>query len=367
MLFIGVMIVCFIVGFCFNDTRTVGLVGLMVLAYLAGAANPITTIDYSTYLVHYNALGWETSPFERGYTQLALLFSNHGVSYAQFRVCFAVLAFVALFLGVCMFTKNVALFAGLYGVSVFFNDATQIRNLMMISIVILGAGFLAQDKPSLKILGVGILWLSTQFHDLGFVFFLLLVPLSFVKFKTLLKFYKIIVPLLFGLGFIFSITSNSSIIQIISNFLTRFSSRNNSAQNVIANFGRGNSNSTTILMWVTLLLFSFALLMLVKIAGHSQLETPKIKILFIGSAIAMLVAFLIVLAPDYSRISRNAFLFFLILMCVVVDQNAISFSRNHLSRIFLLVSVLMLTTYVNTTIWGPLYVNSIPYIARIKN
>lgn len=366
-LFVGTLFICFTVSFFFRENRLIGFIALMVFAYLAGDANPVATTDYSVYWNHYNMLGWETSPFEKGYTEFSLLFSNYGFNYAQFRLIFAFLAFIILFISVCMFTKNVALFAGLYGITVLFNDATQIRNLMMIALVILGTALMSRENIAVKIGGVITLLVATQFHDLGFVFLIILGPLGFIKIEILRKYYKYVVYMLFGLGIIFTSASSASVVQLFSSFLIRFSSRSDSASNVITSFGRGNSTSTTIMVWLMLILFSLALTMLVNSANRLGMNQGQLKYLFVGSAIAMLVAFLIVLAPDYSRISRNAFLFFLILLSKVVEEKKkIKISEKNIAKIFLVLSVLVFTTYENTVIWGPTYIDSIPYLAKIK-
>ncbi|VDG32748.1 hypothetical protein [Lactobacillus brevis] [Lactiplantibacillus mudanjiangensis] len=367
MLYISTMIICLVASLFLSKTKVLGFLALMVLAYFAGAANPLTTIDYPVYLNHYNLLGSEVSPFEKGYTQLSLLFFNHGFDYASFRICFAFLACLILFLGVSLFIKNIALFASIYGLTVFFNDATQIRNLMMISLVILGAGLLTKKKRSIKLLGILILWFSTQFHDLGFIFLLSFVILYFMSMALLHRLYKYIVFTLFGLGFIFSVAGNSSVVKVLASFLSRFSSRSDSAANVINSFGRGTSTRIIVFMWIALIIYSLVLMVLLNAASSLDINKDKLKILFIGSSVSMTVAFLIVLAPDYSRISRNAFLFLLILLCMVIEHKKfLVISFKNAPKIVLILALLISTTYVNTSIWGSVYYDSIPYLAKIK-
>lgn len=368
MLFLITIFICFLSSLVLKNTRITGFFALMVFAFLAGAADPATTTDYSVYETHYNLLGYEVSPFEKGYTNLSMLFSSHGYTYNSFRLFFAILACLILFIGVCMFTKKVALFAGMYGLTIFFNDATQIRNLMMISLVVLGAGLLTYKNPVLKLIGIGVLIISTQFHDLGFLFALVLIVLSTVNGEILYKYYKYVVGILFGLGALFSVGSRTSIINIFSTFLTKFSSRTNSAENVINSFGRGNSWSTIIVVWVSLIILSIVLVKLkdILLLAKEGRQAFKIKILFIGSSISMLVSFLIVIAPDYSRVSRNAFLFFLIMVCMCFENsNFKNVIKNNATLIFLLLVVLASTTYINTTIWGSNYYDSIPYLMRL--
>lgn len=367
MLFGFTIFICFLSSVFFSKTKFIGLIALIVFAFLAGNANPSTTLDYQVYLNHYNLLGWEASPFEKGYTDLSLLFSRLGYTYAQFRLFFAILAFLILFVGICLFTNKVALFSGVYGITVFFNDATQIRNLMMISLVVLGAGLLSKRRSLYKVMGIFVILLSTQFHDLGFVYALIIIPLSFCNIIVLQRIYKYAVLVLYVLGFVSTIFSHISIVKLLATFLMKFSSRSNSAENVITNFGRGNSYSTTIMMWITLLLVSILFTELTRICMRADVDQQKVKLLYVGSAISMIVVFFIVLAPDYSRISRNAFLFVIILLCVTLEQKrVISLTKKNMVRLALLLSVLTLTTYINTKIWGAPYAESIPYLAQLK-
>lgn len=367
-IFIITILICFISSIFMSNTKVIGFFALMVFAYLAGSPDPNHILDYSVYENHYNILKWEVSPFEKGYTNLSLLFYNRGLEYAQFRLIFAILACVILFVGVCLFTKKVALFAGLYGITVFFNDATQIRNLMMISLVILGAGLFARKNKVSKVTGIIALFFATQFHDLGFVYLIIIPIFGFFNMKTLRKIYTYAVGILFFLGFFFSIGNKSKIVQLISQFLTSFSSRSSSAENVVNNFGRGNSLSNVILVWCSLALFSITLIILLDaVSGVIPENSVKAKILFLGSATAMIVVYLILLAPDYSRISRNSFLFLLLLLCFVLENKR--FTRElkpNIIKYVIIISTLFAVTYVNTTIWGPNYYQTIPYLAKIK-
>lgn len=216
-------------------------------------------------------------------------------------------------------------------------------------------------------MGIFVILLSTQFHDLGFVFALIIIPLSFCNIIVLQRIYKYAVLVLYVLGFVFTISSHISIVQLLATFLMKFSSRSNSAENVITNFGRGNSYSTTIMMWITLLLVSILFTELTRICMRADVDQQKVKLLYVGSAISMIVVFFIVLAPDYSRISRNAFLFVIILLCVTLEQKrVISLTKKNMVRLVLLLSVLTLTTYINTKIWGAPYAESLPYLAQLK-
>ncbi|WP_328585552.1 hypothetical protein [Secundilactobacillus collinoides] len=239
---------------------------------------------------------------------------------------------------------------------------------MMIAITILGAGLLAKKNRIPKIFGVFALLIASQFHDLGFVFLLVIVPLSLIKLDTLIRYYKYFVFFLYGVAAFFMVNSDGIVINFFASFLSKFSSRDNSADNVLTSFGRGSSHSTIIFVWILLLLFSLVLTMFVKLLRKLNTgDENKIKLLFIGSASAMLVVFLIVIAPDYSRISRNAFLFLIIMLCSILEKKVvIHLNQKNIEKAILVVFLFTFTAYVNTSIWGSTYYESIPYLAKLE-
>ena len=349
MLYCATILICLVVGTIFRDTRIVGFLGMGVLAYLSGAANPLTTLDYPVYLQHYQLLGWETSPFERGYTWMSKLFFDMGFNYAEFRLISMIITFLVLFVGVCIFTKKVALFTGLYGVTVFFNDAVQVRN------------------KFLRIVAMGIVLLSTQFHDLGFVFLIFLIPLSFIGMDRLVRYFKPFYVTSFVIGFVFAVLNTSSVLQLLAGLLEKFSSRQDSATNLFTRYGRGNSFSTIALTWLSVILLIVTMRILMRNARQLGIyESEQFKLVFIGSCVAIVSVFLIILAPDYSRISRNALLFLLIMLCMVLERKRIIISNRNLVKILTILSLLIVTTYANTRVWGSTYYDSIPYLAKIK-
>lgn len=352
-----------------RKNKLIGAGGMAVLAYLAGAADPYTTTDYQVYFNHYNIMGLEASPFEKGYTQLAMLFLNHGMSYAQFRVFFSFLAFLIMYLGVIQFTSNVALYTGLYGVTFFCNDATQIRNLMMISLVLLGAGLLIKPNKYLKLMGIFVFLISTQFHDLGFIF-LLIIPLTLIPGAKLKRLIKPLVSLLVLLAGIIVILGKSRIANLMSLFLGKFSSRVDSTTSVTSHFARGISKSSAIevivvVLSMVLLAWLFSRIFTIKLKQDIVFYT-KFKVLTIGLSISLLTIILIFMSPDYSRISRNASLFMLVLLSLLTEKSEIRLSKNSLASVMIVSIVLFCNTFVNSTIWGSTYTDSIPYILQIK-
>lgn len=366
MLLILTLMVSLITSLIFKNTRIIGAIGFSVLAWLAGSADGRTTTDYQVYQTHYYALGSEVSPFEKGYTVLSEYFNNLGFSYSDFRLIFAFCAFAILFFGVLLFTNNVAMFTWIYGSTVFFNDVTQIRNLMMIAMIILGCGLFIKSNLIIKLLGIAAIVLSTQFHDLGFLF-IMIIPIYFIPKKYITKALGLVVGISLLVTMIIKIFGSSGVTNLIMRGLGAFSSRTDSVNNVQSHFSRGTSLSTIFLIGVTVLLVLYlSTSFTTYIQENMNINANKLKILYSGVFVSVFTLPLILLSPDYSRISRNAFLFFIIII-VIYYSGIINKKMLVKNRTILLIVFLALFTYIHTTIWGPEYQNSIPYIARIKD
>lgn len=367
MIFIMTVVISFVASVLMKNTRIVGAAGFFVLAWLAGSADARTTTDYGVYQTHYNALGLEVSPFEKGYTWLSTIFKNQGVSYQEFRLYFVLLAFVILYIGVLMFTKNIAMFTWVYGVTVYFNDATQVRNLMMIALVVLGMGIFTTWNVALgKVIGSIVILISSQFHDLGFFFFMV-VPLFFVPKDFMKKISSITIGVSAFFALIISVFGNGMVTTLLVRFLTIFSSRSASSENVEAHFSRGTSLSVLILIWVSVLVvWRLSILFAQQLDSNVEFNGSKTRMLIAGMIVSILTLFLILMSPDYSRISRNAFLFFIILATMYFTNKSNKIVRVRGAKI-LFVLTLILMAYTHTMIWGNDYQKSIPYIAQLKD
>lgn len=368
MVYLFTIAICLITGVVFKNTKIIGFFGLMVLAYITGFANPLTTLDYGDYLNHYNIQGFEVSPFEKGYTLASSFFLKHGFDYTQFRIIISYIAFICIFIGICYFTNNVALFTGIYGVSFFFLDAIQIRNLIMFSILILGAGVLSINRKKNRILGLILIFISTQFHDLGYIFLFFFLILNFINMEKIEKYFNLYVGLSFSLGVIlFAFNSTSLMTGILARLLSHLSSRSASAENMLLKYGRGNSISTIFIVWFTLILLYISLRFIINDIKSRKIcvNDNKVKILFIGCMVSFMVSFLVVLAPDYLRLERIALYFFIIFLCMIKDHIQLKTKVDY-EKLIIIFSLLLVSTYINNKIWGPEYWQSIPFLIGIK-
>lgn len=367
MLFLFSEIFQFIYQFFKKNNRFVGLLGFGILAYLAGSANPNTTTDYSTYAAVYSLTTGSSSSFyfERGYSELEILFNNLGWNYAEFRMFFAFFATIILYIGVARFSKNMALFCSLYGVTIFFNDATQIRNYMMIAFVVLGLSFLIKKtKKNLMTAGFLIL-LSAQFQTLGYVF-LLVIPVQFIPIEYLRKSLVISILATVLLIVFTKLIGTDTIIQYLTKFAGVISSRANLVNKVSEQYTNSTSLGKVLLVGIStfsgLVLENYLLNR--NFAGNLYKE--KLKILYAGILISVAMLPMLFIAVDYSRIQRNAFLFLLISIALYFEN-----SNDKLKdRFYMGLAVIFVCfAYAGTHfyIWGPEYQSSILYLTKLMH
>lgn len=339
-----------------------------VLAFLAGFPNASQMLDYEDYLIHYNLIGMETSPFERGYTYLSEFFISNGLDYQEFRWITVMFSFLLLFIGILFFTKNVSLYVSLYGTTVFFLDAIQVRNLMMISFVILGAGLLTRKSNKLRIIGIISIFISTQFHDIGFLYLVLLVPLSFISWKNL---YLSLKPIVIGtsvITVIITISSFTKLSSVLTLLMNKFSSRDLAADKIETIYSRGSSFTRVLLIWLCVILIIYvSQIILEKFYVDNKID-DKLRILSLGSWLSLVSVFLIVLAPDFSRITRNSFIFVILLICYAKEHLVFTtFNKATIFKFVAIIGLIFGMVFSNIKIWGATYYQSIPYIIKIKN
>lgn len=373
MLYIIIVVINLALGLTIGSNRLLGFLSLLGLGWLIASDYVETNGDYSNYLIAYNNVSSGVTPFERGYTQLEMLAYNQGLTYAEFRLWFSLVTVIILYIAIVRFTNNVALFVALFATTTFFTDGTQIRNLMMIAIVILATSFLKKLSVINIIIFVVFIYLATQLHSSGYSFFIILLfrVLPYDKLKNVaLIFFSFIMLVslslkLFGFGMLYNLLVKifGTLVQRV-NFLTKLQSYTN-----------GTNISTILLLWLTILFsisISFLIYSMLKKFEIEQI-TVKSKLLFSGMTVSIIAMPLVVMAPDYSRIARNATLFLFILIAYYYElarnNKKIAKQLSNYRKKFIVSLLIMLIpfVYVHNTIWGPTFLNSIPYTIKLKS
>ncbi|WP_204779376.1 EpsG family protein [Ligilactobacillus aviarius] len=347
-----------------KNTKFIGLIGMLILGYLAGTANPVMTTDYAMYNQQYIISGITGNfYFEHGYSLLGAFFYHLGFNYTQFRTIFAFIIVVIMYIAVCRYTNNVALFVLIYGLVCFFNDATQIRNFMMISLVLLGISFLKEKKLRNIIIATLLILLSAQFQSSGY-YFLLVVLVRLIPKNKLINGFKSIIFGELMLTAIVLILGKTRLIKILSLVATPFSGgRENLLLKIENQYVYGISKGKTILIGLLVILVIVISNKLIKPLKENDLA----YILYCGIIVGMFAYPLVFVAIDYSRIIRNAFIFFILLSCLFINRKEMLNinTKNYYSSILNIFLVCLLCMFINYYVWGPWYQQSIPYIAKL--
>lgn len=375
MLYILIVTVNLIFGLTTASNRTVGFFSLLGLGWLIASDYVETNGDYANYLLAYNTVNTGITPFEKGYTQLELLAYNQGLTYVDFRMCFSLITMIILFCSIVRFTSNVSLFVVLFSTTTFFTDGTQIRNLMMIALAILATSFLKK----ISLLNVSIflilIYVATQIHSSGYSFFAILLvrilPYKKLKKVAIVTFSIILIMSvafkIFGFRILFQLLVRifGSTVQRV-NFLTKLQS-----------YTAGTSSYTILLLWITIIATIAIAFIIYKLLRELNIDkvTIKAKLLFSGMTMSIIAMPLIVMAPDYSRISRNATLFLFILVALYSEvthrekKSRVScyFNKTKSKILLSLVFILVPFVFVHNSIWGPVFLKSIPYTMRLES
>lgn len=369
MLYIAIVIISLVFGLSTASNRIVGFLSLMGLGWLIATDYPTTNLDYHAYVDAYNVVSSGITPFEKGYTSLELLGYNYGLEYVTFRAYFTVATMLLLYIAVVRFTNNVSLFVALFASTTFFLEGTQIRNLLMISIVIFATSFLKKMSLWRIIIFIILVYWSGQIHSSGYMFYVVL-PIRCIPYEIFKK-YGIIFLGLIGLFSVFLKIFGVNILYMIilklfggivqrANFLTK-----------LQGYTVGSNSTIVILIWTTAIIsvcLAYMLCNNIKLLENKNTAETSVA-LFSGVSASLLVIPFIVMAPDYSRISRNAVLFLFILIAYFYQIKHQQFKNMQYKRKgigIVIILFLCLFTFTHDTLWGEKFISSIPYTMKLQ-
>lgn len=349
-----------------KKSGAIGFLGFMALAWLAGSASSTTTTDYSTYATNYLTAASGSIYFEKWYTNFGLLFHHLGFDYPQFRLFFCVLSFVILYVGVRRFTKNTALFVGLYGITIFFNDATQVRNLMMISIAILGLSFLKDINKKNVLISTLLILISAEFQSLGYVFLVVMILCILLRLK-LKKIYKrglIFFPsITMLLVLFFKVVGVTTVTSFIAKVVGLVGARSSLVSKITGQYVNGTSMGKVFMITLASLMGFFLMSKLFEDSLVAEKVSNKMQVIYIVVIFSLLCLPTLLMAVDYSRIQRNAFVFILIAISLYFEK--IIAQEDRVLIILMTIASCVLYAVTHIYIWGPEFMQSIPYIAKI--
>ncbi|MFD0896287.1 EpsG family protein [Loigolactobacillus binensis] len=157
-----------------------GLFGLCLII-LMGANDK--NADFFTYQWLYNA---HIAYGEPGYRLLSYFGQISGLDYEQFRLLLVAIFMVILYVGVSYLTVHTAGFMALYFCYPFFLDLIQLRNFMMMALLVYASHFLLGKSTRNLLLFIAFVLLGASFQVLG-ALYLLVVPLYYFDARHLGK------------------------------------------------------------------------------------------------------------------------------------------------------------------------------------
>lgn len=352
--------------FFFKNRKWLGLLGLIILAYLAGTANPNMTTDYANYSWSYYFNNTpETYNFETGYSDVAAYFYKVGVSYANFRLIIFLIGMAILFWGISRFTKNIVFFSAFYGATVFFNDATQVRNFLMMSIIILSLSFLT--KPSVRnfLVATILIILSAQVQSVGYIF-LLIIPIRLILNKRFKWGSSVVVIGTIGLMVVTRFLGNRILLSFGGKIFSSISSRENLTEKITNQYSYGTSfTRMTGLVIVTIVVYCLEAYIVSHISAKNEQLFNKVRVLYSGVILSVFTLPLLYLAVDYCRIQRDAWLFVILTGAIYFDNKTEDSKTNQIYLLIFFVIVAISVAIVHSLVWGTLYEQSIPYLMKL--
>lgn len=193
---------------------------ILVITLIVIACNTLDIPDIEGYKMFYSGMNTGIEP---GYVFLENLGIRFGLSFETFRSIFIVGSYLVLWIAVDRLKLNKNIVFALYSVYPFTYDVIQLRNLLALSLVVLGISFLYTKDKGNKVKYVICIALATLFHSLMLIYLVLL-----VSGKQLIdsRLKKQLLGLAVALMFVFSILMSRSfaIQSIIGSYFYSFNS-----------------------------------------------------------------------------------------------------------------------------------------------
>ncbi len=343
---------------------------MLVLGYLAAITSPTRNLDYQSYQTQYMitqhqpAAAWK---FEKGYSWLNIFFGRLGFDYQAFRCVVCFLAVLIMYVGVRRLTKNTALFAGIYGITVFLLDATQIRNFIMVSFVVLAVSFLVDKSTFHLIVAFGLILLGAQFHSLGYIF-LLLIPMRLIPFRVLYRYTMGLVSasLIIILGL--KLVGVKPFLKVLAKIVSLFVSRASVAQKIASQYGNGSVLVRYVAVVVATLMAFFLVWFLYRIISTTQDERllQTYQTLYRAMLLAVLMLPTLSLDDDYARIPRSLFLFAVIGIALFYEnREKIKLDKMFSLVTFVIIIVCIANSFTHLLMWGPAFRSSLVYLIHL--
>ncbi|MCP8848753.1 EpsG family protein [Latilactobacillus curvatus] len=302
---LGLLIIA--VGGCLltNNVRSLSNISLfwlfLVQTIIVGYTSSFVP-DYNAYRALYE-FGYKATTYDKGFLLYMTPFQYAGISYTGFRILTYSIIFLLLVCSMRKFSsKNTNLFCILYLFSPFVYDAIQIRNSLMMALLVWSTTFLIDFTKKRFVISIIFILLAASIQSLGYIF--LIYPLIYIILrispKNMLKIYIVVIFLMFIAMMNKTVTNN--IIIILGNQL--------SSMRGVSNYLQFDSIHNGWIINDLIALFSFILVYFCyrRIILNNELNKNtknKITILMALACVGLLTIPLSFIDGNFLRISRN--------------------------------------------------------------
>ncbi|AKP35610.1 MULTISPECIES: EpsG family protein [Leuconostoc] len=289
--------------------RIIGLIGILILAWLAGTVSVDHSADTAAYMRTFS-MNPSTSIFESGYLNLSYWFYTNGFDYTTFRTVTFFVFYILFYISVNALSNNPNFFILIYSFFPFLSDATQVRNFFMLTFVLMACAVLTKRTFSRYLLAIALIYVASLFHSTGSIFYLF-VLLRAIHFR---KIYIIIPKLIYiitAAGVLLWATGSISLLSQYIGSLSFFSERNGISES-LQTYSAGIFNVYTIPMVASYLFMLHVLQIIIKDKMDDSTLTEKdesLYLLFLIGAIGIPVIFS---SFAFERILRNS------MMCGII-------------------------------------------------
>jgi len=288
---------------------------VLILTYLGGNPDPLTTVDYSAYESEYNNkyLGY-VSRFEWLYQSCANLAVKYNLTYAQFRIILIAVTFLILFIAVRRLTSNDKFFWLMFALSPFFSETVQVRSFTMMALVLLSVSFLKNNNIKGYLISSLLIYLGTGFHTSGYIFFLIL-PVHFLFGKRWsIQNIKNSLWVSLVISFIVAILSSVSLLGGLTTLIKSISDNEEIVNNVTDLYFNGFSISS---LFLILCFLSFCLVV-IRVVQYSQIALDEnMRVMFSYIFVSFVGMPLVMISSQYSRILREGIIGMLVVLSII--------------------------------------------------
>ncbi|ORI51678.1 hypothetical protein BMS87_07720 [Leuconostoc pseudomesenteroides] len=354
------------VGTFFKKNRVLALVSMAILTYISIYANPQINNDYLVYESAYQAAG-RNNYFEWLYTLLGQLALKHGLTYLDFRLWLLVFAGAMLAMGLFRLIENPSFVILAYAVTAYFVDTVQVRNYVMLSMMVFAYSFLKKNNIINIVIAVSIGFLATGIHSLGFIFLFgmlfLVLPL-----KKMIKLFFVGIGGALIVQLLYFVVGPEVIVNIVAKIGGVFVGRANFIDKVTTQYVSVmsfNSIKIIVLSWLYYILGVALIFYEVKLQidadeNKDEYFETKFKLILSVLMVGLIGLSFMNISLDYSRLVRMVFVFELIgLAAFKKKRTSIGY---FLFRKLTVIFILVVAFYAQNIVYGQAFIESIPHL-----